>query len=66
MAWTQHVVSYSISRGSIVNVVALASRPELEGTSYNGTWVVGCSKEELLQCFEGWEPEVMVMLEVRA
>lgn len=49
-----------------MNVVALASRPELEGTSYNGTWVVGCSKEELLQCFEGWEPEVMVMLEVRA
>ena len=64
MAACQHVVSYSISKGSVVNVVAFASRPKLEGTSYDGEWVVRCSKEELLKCYDGWEPEVVDMLQV--
>ncbi|EPS94143.1 hypothetical protein FOMPIDRAFT_1033475 [Fomitopsis schrenkii] len=55
----KHVVSYSISRGSVVNVVAFASRPELDSTSYDQEWVVNCTKEELLECYDGWEPEVM-------
>lgn len=63
---SQHVVSYSISRGSVVNVVAFASRPELDSTSYDQEWVVNCTKEELLECYDGWEPEVMDIIKVRA
>lgn len=47
-----------------MNVVTFASRHELEGTNYDGEWVVSCSKEELLQCYDGWEPEVVDMLKV--
>ncbi|CDO72514.1 hypothetical protein BN946_scf184980.g55 [Trametes cinnabarina] len=58
-----HVVSYGISRGSIVNVVAMASQPHLYGTTYDGPWVRDCDRDELLQCFTGWEPEVEEMLQ---
>lgn len=61
----QHVVSYSISRGSIVNVVAMASQPDLYKSAYTGPWVTDCSREEVLDCFAGWEPEVEEMLKVR-
>lgn len=60
----QHVVSYSISRGSVVNVVAMASQPDLYKSTYTGPWVTDCSREEVLECFAGWEPEVEEMLKV--
>ncbi|KAI0630150.1 FAD/NAD-P-binding domain-containing protein [Trametes polyzona] len=60
--FVQHVVSYSISRGSIVNVVAMASQPHLYGTPYEGPWVTDCTREEVQKCFSGWEPEVEEIL----
>ncbi|TFK53608.1 FAD/NAD-P-binding domain-containing protein [Heliocybe sulcata] len=59
----QHVVSYSISQGSIVNVVTFASKPEREGTPYEGPWVTECSQQELLDCYADWEPEVVELLQ---
>lgn len=61
----KHIVSYSISQGSIVNVVALTSQPHLAGAAYDGPWVEDCSREELLACYAGWEPEVIHLLEVQ-
>ncbi|KAF9051103.1 FAD/NAD-P-binding domain-containing protein [Hymenopellis radicata] len=58
----KHVVSYSISQGSLVNVVTFASEPEKEGTEYCGDWVSQCSQAELLDCYDGWEPEVADLL----
>ncbi len=61
----QHVVSYSISQGSIVNVITFRSEPEREGSTYpDSTWVTECSRQELLGCYAGWEPEVIEMLQV--
>ena len=60
-------MSYSISRGSIVNVVACTSRPELEGAAARDEpWVVDCTQKELLDCYDNWEPEVVDMLKVGA
>ncbi|KZT29216.1 FAD/NAD-P-binding domain-containing protein [Neolentinus lepideus HHB14362 ss-1] len=58
----KHVVSYSISQGSIVNVVTFASELEKEGTPYEGPWVTECSQQELLDCFTNWEPDVEELL----
>ncbi|KAI0674871.1 FAD/NAD-P-binding domain-containing protein [Trametes maxima] len=58
----KHVVSYSISNGSVVNVVAMASKPRLHGTTYFGPWVTECKLSDVLQCFNGWEPEVVELL----
>lgn len=59
---SKHVVSYSISRGSVVNVVALVSHPEQEGAPYEGPWVTDCSAQELHECYAGWEPEVVDLI----
>ena len=48
-----------------MNVAAFSSVPTAESTLYDGDWVVNCTKEELLQCYHGWEPEVVDMLAVR-
>ncbi|KAH9931165.1 FAD/NAD(P)-binding domain-containing protein [Epithele typhae] len=58
----KHVVSYSISAGSIVNVVALASKPELYGTPWTGAWVEDCPASEMQECYSQWEPEVGELL----
>ncbi|KAF9070110.1 FAD/NAD-binding domain-containing protein [Rhodocollybia butyracea] len=59
----QHVVSYSISAGSVVNVVTFASEPQNEGKPYKeDTWVSHCPQQELLDCYAHWEPEVEQLL----
>ncbi|KAF7428286.1 hypothetical protein PC9H_007507 [Pleurotus ostreatus] len=60
----KHVVSYSISQGSVVNVVTFSSNPNEEGRPYGGPWVVDCEREELLESYSGWEPEVGELLQV--
>ncbi|KAJ3809160.1 FAD/NAD-P-binding domain-containing protein [Lentinula aff. lateritia] len=61
---SKHVVSYSISRGKVVNVVALASDPKREGEPHNEdiVWVTNCLQQELLECYSNWEPEVEQLL----
>ncbi|KAH9859049.1 FAD/NAD-P-binding domain-containing protein [Lenzites betulinus] len=59
---SKHVVSYSISAGSIVNVVAMASQPHLYRTIYPNPWVTECNPDEMLECFADWEPEVIDIL----
>ncbi|KAI1794210.1 FAD/NAD(P)-binding domain-containing protein [Ganoderma leucocontextum] len=58
----QHVVSYSISAGSIVNVVAMVSQPHLYGATFTGQWVTDCSPSEVQECYRSWEPEVEEIL----
>ena len=60
----QHVVSYSISAGSIVNVVTFASKPHLYGTPWTRPWVEDCLPSEVLECYHDWEPEVEELLQV--
>lgn len=55
-------MSYSIAQGNIINVIAFTSQPEKEGTPFDEPWVVDCSKEEVLDCYSGWEPEVDSLL----
>ncbi|KAF7306069.1 Glycoside hydrolase family 3 protein [Mycena chlorophos] len=60
----KHVVVYSISRGTVANVVAFASDMGKENAVYGTEWVTECPKEEMLECFAGWEDEVSVLLNV--
>ncbi|KAJ6500108.1 FAD/NAD-P-binding domain-containing protein, partial [Mycena vitilis] len=59
----KHIVAYSISQGSVVNFVAFASELDKKNTDYGGEWVTDCTKDEVLQCFAGWESEALMLLE---
>ncbi|KZP19639.1 FAD/NAD(P)-binding domain-containing protein [Athelia psychrophila] len=61
----KHLIIFPINNTQI-NVVAFCSEPSKEGTQYSEDsrdWVADVPKDELLQQYEGWEPEVMALLE---
>ncbi|EIN11914.1 FAD/NAD(P)-binding domain-containing protein [Punctularia strigosozonata HHB-11173 SS5] len=63
---SKHVVGYSIAAGSIVNVITFASDLNKEHTPYDDVWVKECPKEELLDCYKGWEADVQELLTAKA
>lgn len=62
----QHVVSYAISQGNIVNVVACETRPVIDDRAWEGPWVIDCPQSEMLECFADWEPDVLELLKVKS
>ncbi|QWA10561.1 FAD-dependent monooxygenase [Sodalis ligni] len=50
-----HVVTYAISGGSAQNIVAVSETPHWMAES----WHVPSSREEMLQAFAGWHPDVL-------
>ncbi len=55
---------YPISRGTLINFAAFRSRYDLENSTLDGAWVQDVRREELLQDFDRWEPEVQALLDV--
>ncbi|KAF8806839.1 FAD/NAD(P)-binding domain-containing protein [Phlegmacium glaucopus] len=58
-----HIIAYPISRGTKVNFVAFKTRPELENSKFNGSWVCPGEKSEFMNMFRGWEPDVQALLD---
>ncbi|KAL1744720.1 hypothetical protein HDZ31DRAFT_82482 [Schizophyllum fasciatum] len=58
----KHVVTYPISRGEYVNVVAFYSDMSREDTAFEGSQIEQATTEEVLRTFQGWEPMVRAIL----
>lgn len=58
----KHLVVFPISRGKLINVVAFFSRPDQEGTQYEGPTVTNVTQEELLSAFEDFEQPAQDLL----
>ncbi|KAF9007509.1 salicylate hydroxylase [Cyathus striatus] len=58
----KHIVSYPISQGTHINVVALFSEPEKEGTLVQGPLVCDATVDEIISTYEGWDEEVVSYL----
>ncbi|GBE78862.1 6-methylsalicylic acid decarboxylase atA [Sparassis crispa] len=59
----RHIITYPVSQGRLVNVVALYTIPGAEGKTYHEEWVQNVSKEEIVEKYVGWEPEVQELLQ---
>ncbi|TFK35840.1 salicylate hydroxylase [Crucibulum laeve] len=59
---SKHIVTYPISQGRLVNIVACYSQPEHEGTPLEGPAVSDVSIEEVISKYEDWEDEVTSLL----
>jgi len=57
-----YIIVYPISQGKMINVAAFHTTEDLENTTFNGPWVKGIEKEQILSLFSQWEPEVQVLL----
>ncbi|THH03798.1 hypothetical protein EW145_g5997 [Phellinidium pouzarii] len=58
----KHVVSYPISRGRVVNLVAFVTIPVGDERDLDGPAVTDVSKQEMTEQYKGWEPEVQTLL----
>ncbi|KAJ8508861.1 hypothetical protein ONZ45_g8911 [Pleurotus djamor] len=56
------VITYPISRGSLINFGAFIMRHDLENTPYDGPWVTKTSNHEIVDHFSTWEPEVRQLI----
>ena len=62
--WLQHIVSYPISQGRLVNLVAFVTIPGGEGQELKGPAVIDVPKDEVLEYYKGWEPAMEQLLDV--
>ncbi|KAI0026777.1 hypothetical protein K488DRAFT_64556, partial [Vararia minispora EC-137] len=58
----QHIVTYPISRGELINLLAFVTTPGGYGTEYKGKWVRDASPDEIRASYAGWEPEVQALI----
>ena len=56
---------YPISRGTLVNFAAFTARYDLENTHLDAPWVQEVPREQFVQDFADWEPEIQAILSVR-
>ncbi|KAI0749595.1 hypothetical protein C8Q80DRAFT_1269451 [Daedaleopsis nitida] len=62
-----HIITYQISGGELLNFVVLSRVPDGEGAPYPGKWVTEVSRDEMISLgLDGWEPEVQEMLQVES
>ncbi|EJF63098.1 FAD/NAD(P)-binding domain-containing protein [Dichomitus squalens LYAD-421 SS1] len=59
----QHIVTYPVSQGRVLNVGAGVSYPEQEGTIYEGSWTSAAGREEITKEFVGWEADVQELVQ---
>jgi len=59
----QNLITYPIVDGTLINVVAFVADPSLAGTRYEGNWVSDATLDELLDCYENFEPDAKIMLQ---
>ncbi|KAI5117644.1 hypothetical protein M0805_001300 [Coniferiporia weirii] len=58
-----HVVSYPISQGRLVNVIGFVTIPGGDGSELPGPAVIDVPKQEMVDQFNGWEPEIQALLD---
>lgn len=59
------MLAIPISGGRFINVGAVYTEPDKEGTVFGGDVVQIRPQQEMLDQFEGWEEEVLQVLRVR-
>ncbi|KAF8580781.1 FAD/NAD(P)-binding domain-containing protein [Ramaria rubella] len=58
----KHIVTYPVGGGKFLNFLAYSSDPARQADWGKGSWVVEANKEELLEQFQDFEPEVQALL----
>lgn len=61
----QHIIAYPISKGRLVNLAMFECNFDQENTEYVGPWVTKADPVDVAKKFEGWEPEVAEIMDVR-
>ncbi|KAG2126583.1 hypothetical protein DEU56DRAFT_959331 [Suillus clintonianus] len=58
----KHIVSFPVSRGTQINVVAFVSDEQKAGVHFEGHWVSNVSLEEVEEAYQDFEPDAKRLL----
>ncbi|KAJ3536095.1 hypothetical protein NM688_g6883 [Phlebia brevispora] len=61
---SKHLVAYPIAGGTLCNLVGIVWDTSTEGKQYDGPWFTECGADELVNAFDGWEPQVRDLLKL--
>lgn len=59
---SQHIVSYPISHGTLINISAFVSDEQKAGTPFEGRWFSEVPLEEIEKEYQGFEPAARNLL----
>ncbi|KAG1745182.1 hypothetical protein EDB19DRAFT_1906310 [Suillus lakei] len=62
----KHIVSFPVSQGTQINVVAFVSDEQKAGTHFEGHWVSDVTLEEVEEAYQDFEPDVRRLLKSHA
>ncbi|KAF8558624.1 FAD/NAD(P)-binding domain-containing protein [Imleria badia] len=60
----RYLITYPLSKGSIINVVASVYDPRLIGTPYQGRWVSDATGDEVVGHFDDFEPDARAVIKL--
>ncbi|THG99501.1 hypothetical protein EW145_g7256 [Phellinidium pouzarii] len=58
----KRIISFPISQGRLVNFIAYVTGPGRDGNELGGPSVTDVTKQEMIDHYQGWEPEVQALL----
>jgi len=58
----RYLLTFPISKGTLINVGATVCDPSLTGTHYEGRWVSDATRDELVEYFEDFEPDARAVI----
>ncbi|KAG2124433.1 hypothetical protein DEU56DRAFT_595143 [Suillus clintonianus] len=58
----KHIVSFPVSQGTQINIVAFVSDQQKSGTPFEGRWVSDVALEEVEEAYSDFEPDVKRLL----
>jgi len=61
---SQHITSYPVSQGTLINIAAVVCDDQKAGTPFEGHWVSDVSREEVNEKFQNFEPAARNILKV--
>lgn len=61
---SQFLGTYPIAKGNMINFAAYTCDPSLTDTYYEGHWVSDATRDELVEYFDGFEPDLRMVIKV--
>jgi salicylate hydroxylase len=56
----------SVALSNFITLICYVTVKTEADTVYDGPWVTDVLPEEVVNCYRGWEPDLMQLLEVRS
>ncbi|THH18845.1 hypothetical protein EW146_g2204 [Bondarzewia mesenterica] len=61
--YPEHTIISGLTCGTLINILAFVTELDKEGMPFGEKWVSEASKEDVMEHFKGWEPQIKEMFQ---